>query len=42
MHLRLRARRGAQAQQVVEEVDVLGDDQWSALPPFGGGRPAHA
>ncbi len=36
--LRPRARRGAQAQQVVEEFGVLRDDQWSALPPVGGGR----
>lgn len=36
--LRPRARRRAQAQQVVEEFGVLRDDQWSALPPLGGGR----
>lgn len=33
-----RARRGAQPQQVVEQLDVLRDDQWSGLPPRGGGR----
>ncbi|NHI08178.1 hypothetical protein STPH2_3542 [Streptomyces sp. KO7888] len=38
VHLRHGARSGAQAQQVVEEVRVLGDDQRSALPPSGGGR----
>ena len=38
VHLGCGARRRAQAQQVVEEFGVLGDDQWSALPPSGGGR----
>ncbi len=38
VHLGCGARRRAQAQQVVEEFAVLGDDQRSALPPSGGRR----